>query len=225
MALKAYKHLTDGEVKIVEAGSAEETSLLGDAVQGASYNELTSTGKSHEVAAAQGTALWVDVTDELGGGGGLPTGMDYQVFEVTDLDIPSGTNWSDGGNPLGSFTDLKFHNIISAKLTIELAADPADPLWLVTDDSGAWSTNVSAVAVKMIPGGLGGATGFPLETSDRQGNRGWGFAFDIMPLLTGGYDPDPLPDPYTLYTYLRTPSGATTADITVVKARAAFLIL
>jgi hypothetical protein len=28
MALKAYKHLTDGEVKIVVEGSAEETSLL-----------------------------------------------------------------------------------------------------------------------------------------------------------------------------------------------------
>jgi hypothetical protein len=87
MALKAYKHLTDGEVKIVNEGSAEETSLLADTVTGSSYLQLTSTGHSQEVAAAQGTALWVDVTSDLGsgGGGGLPTGMDYQVFEVTDL--------------------------------------------------------------------------------------------------------------------------------------------
>jgi hypothetical protein len=68
MALKAYKHLTDGEVKIVEEGSAEETSLLADTVTGSSYLQLTSTGHSQEIAAAQGTALWVDVTDDLGGG-------------------------------------------------------------------------------------------------------------------------------------------------------------
>lgn len=89
MALKAYKHLTDGEVKIVASGSAEETSLLADTVTGSSYLQLTSTGHSQEVAAAQGTALWVDVTSDLGGG--LPTGMDYQVFEETALVIPSGS--------------------------------------------------------------------------------------------------------------------------------------
>jgi hypothetical protein len=70
MALKAYKHLTDGEVKIVASGSAEETSLLADTVTGSSYLQLTSTGHSQEVAAAQGTALWVDVTSDLGSGGG-----------------------------------------------------------------------------------------------------------------------------------------------------------
>jgi hypothetical protein len=64
MALKAYKHLTDGEVKIVNEGSAEETSLLADTVTGSSYLQLTSTGHSQEVAAAQGTALWVDVTSD-----------------------------------------------------------------------------------------------------------------------------------------------------------------
>jgi hypothetical protein len=67
MALKAYKHLTDGEVKIVNEGSAEETSLLADTVTGSSYLQLTSTGHAQEVAAAQGTALWVDVTSDLGG--------------------------------------------------------------------------------------------------------------------------------------------------------------
>jgi hypothetical protein len=106
MALKAYKHLTDGEVKIVNEGSAEETSLLADTVTGSSYLQLTSTGHSQEVAAAQGTALWVDVTSDLGsgGGGGLPTGMDYQVFEVTDLLIPAGTDWSANGHVLGTVT-------------------------------------------------------------------------------------------------------------------------
>jgi hypothetical protein len=70
VALKAYKHLTDGEVKLVEGGSAEETALLADTVTGGSYLQMTSAGHAQEIAAAQGTALWVDVTSELGAGGG-----------------------------------------------------------------------------------------------------------------------------------------------------------
>lgn len=69
MALKAYKHLTDGEVKLVEADSAEEAGLVADVVHGASYIQLQTDGSGQEVAAAQGDALWEDVTGELGGGG------------------------------------------------------------------------------------------------------------------------------------------------------------
>src|SRR3954471_10768994 len=98
MALKAYKHLTDGEVKIVESGSAEETSLLADTVTGSSYLQMTSTRHSQEVAAAQGTALWVDVTSDLGSGGG---GSSAEVFEVTNLSVPSGTDWSVTGHQIG----------------------------------------------------------------------------------------------------------------------------
>lgn len=68
MALKAYKHLTDGEVKLVEADSAEEAGLVADVVHGASYIQLQNDGTREEVAAAQGDALWEDVTGELGGG-------------------------------------------------------------------------------------------------------------------------------------------------------------
>jgi hypothetical protein len=68
MALKAYKHLTDGQVKLVEAGSAEETALVADTVQGFSYPQLVTAGKSQEIAAVQGDPLWEDVTGELGGG-------------------------------------------------------------------------------------------------------------------------------------------------------------
>lgn len=96
MALKAYKHLTDGEVKIVEADSAEETSLLADVVHGASYLQLTSEGHSQEVAAAQGTALWEDVTSDLGTGGG---GSSAEVFEFTNITIPAG-----GSIEAGTFT-------------------------------------------------------------------------------------------------------------------------
>lgn len=65
MALRAYKHLTDGEIKLVAAGSAEEDALLTDTVRGASYLRATSNGHSEEIPAAQGHPLWEDVTEDL----------------------------------------------------------------------------------------------------------------------------------------------------------------
>lgn len=67
MAFKFYKHLTDGEVKAVEEDSAQESEILADVVTGASYIQQTGAGKSQEVAAAQGTALWEDVSADMGG--------------------------------------------------------------------------------------------------------------------------------------------------------------
>jgi hypothetical protein len=120
-------------------------------VTGSSYLQLTSTGHSQEVAAAQGTALWVDVTSDLGsgGGGGLPTGMDYQLFEVTSLLIPSGTNWSVTGHALGSIEGITIHNLVAVKLAIELDVDPPtadDAVSLVADDTGDWPSDTTLLS-------------------------------------------------------------------------------
>lgn len=105
MALKAYKHLTDGEVKLVEADSAEEAGLVADVVHGASYIQLQNDGTREEVEAAQGDALWEDVSDELGGGGSAfahlieeesePSVMsDREIISVLDYDDPLGSSYA-----------------------------------------------------------------------------------------------------------------------------------
>jgi hypothetical protein len=222
MALKAYKHLTDGEVKIVNEGSAEETSLLADTVTGSSYLQLTSTGHAQEVAAAQGTALWVDVTSDLGGG--LPTGMDYQVFEVTNLAIPSGTNWKTVMHKLGDISispgrnlQMSFYLETAAPVPfgnrIDLGAsiDPADAyngeFFQASISSHSSDPDSSATVARYYATRTGDGWTPTVNTVPDPG-----YSYDVG-VLAMGVDAD------------AAPAGATNADITIVRARFAALVI
>lgn len=209
MALKAYKHLTDGEVKIVESGSAEETALLADTVKGASYLQLTSAGHSQEVAAAQGSALWVDVTSDLGSGGG---GSSAEVFELAaPLVIPSGTDWSTAAHQLGSVSVHYPYGLIGLILYIELdeAADVLDFVGVQALFDG-WDASVDSVLTQ--------AQGQPSADIGRglvQGQKSaleWEFGNMSNLQSVTAADRDVNIGIYTI--------APTTADITVVRAYA-----
>lgn len=205
MALKAYKHLTDGEVKIVVAGSAEETALLADTVKGASYLQLTSAGHSQEVAAAQDSALWEDVTSDLGSGG-----SSAEVFEVTDLLIPSGTDWSEG-HAVHTFDVAAGIEGLLVSVYIQLGGSPDPdvveaylrPFGGNSVEPGIGSDAPETVAV--APATWAG-TAASHRASWPEGAEAEQFEFVIL-ANNATYD------------------GPTTADITVVRARVAFLMI
>jgi hypothetical protein len=214
MALKAYKHLTDGEVKIVNEGSAEETSLLADTVTGSSYLQLTSTGHSQEVAAAQGTALWVDVTSDLGSGG-----SSAQVFAVSDLTIPAGTDWSTTGHVLGT-VDLDPGASTLFTLYLELSAPLTDGDVIYI---GEWPT----------PGNASGSNDYSVRIGSADTPKVVSQMFGWRNLPNLGLNPGV--NASETRTTITAPGGtqqvglfndgASTHDITVVHARAVFLIL
>jgi hypothetical protein len=214
MALKAYKHLTDGEVKIVASGSAEETSLLADTVTGSSYLQLTSTGHSQEVAAAQGTALWVDVTSDLGGG--LPTGMDYQVFEVTNLTIPAGTDWSDTPHAFDPVTLPVGRGAIILSLDLELAAVPSPDL--VDFAINVEDPEVSISIVGSILVGSDNPTTQRLSEPRYAAAGVYPRGVELLSSTATSFVP-------IVWAANADFDGPTTADITIVRARASFLVI
>lgn len=167
---------------------------------------------------------------------GLPTGMGYQVFEVTNLTIPAGTDWSAHGGPsLGSFV-ISPHNMVQAKLSIEFApgnraqlTDVQDQIILQLDETGDYATSELGWYLSAQASGAGGNGGKGVK-----GDVVWGSAVDgldlnnqvpdIVPPLLRGLGSDPIPDPFTLHVYVRT-NAPTHHEAYIVRARAAFLVL
>lgn len=178
MALKAYRHLTNGEVKIVASGSAEETALLADVVHGTSYPQLTSAGHSQEIAAAQGTALWTDVTSELGAGGGGSSNVsvvDCGVIQVEDVVAA-------GALELVARAEGRF--ISAVRFGIDEYHPPSDgsALWIITQNTAGYSGfgTISQSEFRDTMGLAGTGTGGAIGVIDIEGMR-----FDPGPLVAG----------------------------------------
>lgn len=142
--------------------------------------------------------------------GSAESGSAAQVFEVTDLLIPAGTDWSEG-HEIGSFTvDAWIGGVMSSFLQVD--GIPADTLrWIAASPI----TEISSIGV--------------IGVSNLWGNS---FADGQSLCFPRGFSVDETPAAsYTISVGFTTADGAdpgtpapTTADITVVRARFAFLI-
>lgn len=139
-----------------------------------------------------------------------------QVFEVTNLTIPAGTNWS-AGHELGTLT-LDGQPGVLVATYLELAATPVDILQFAAFNVLNYNTfDYSVPATLGVQVALGGTdrwTGFIGVENLDDANHGFGL----------GPKSAPATFPKTLHVGFIT-SGPTTADIIVVRARAAFLVI
>lgn len=127
-----------------------------------------------------------------------------QVFEVTDLLIPAGTNWSAVMHSLGVWTAPAngLHSRVIASLTIELDGDPApgDDVWIGMEKGGTAFDNYDDAV-----GQVGAGVGVNLPSSMRYSGE-----YNIGIWAANALSTVPAP---------------TTAPIYVVRARAAFLAI
>lgn len=126
-----------------------------------------------------------------------------QVFEVTNLFVPAGTNWLNamhviGSVPVGEWNCVTYGvgwtlavNDALGDLVIGIAYDPANP----------------------------GTS--PVDSWTASSGSGWnaGAVIDVARNMTG------VEGDLTFYVGFWTPNGATSQDITVVSARAAFMVI
>lgn len=133
---------------------------------------------------------------ELGAGGGSSAA---QVFEVRDLFIPSGTDWPE--NVIDTSIELPLAGGFLYSLYLELAAAPdVDQILLRASLPAGFSDNVAVAGADV----QGATSNFDIALSTQDGS---------------------LDDPQVVSVILSTPSGPTSAAITVVRARAAFLVI
>jgi hypothetical protein len=143
-----------------------------------------------------------------------------RVAEVAGLAVPAGTDWSHG-RAIGTISGLLASSWLTGKLSIELAGAPADDLYLHVDETGDPTTAFAPCWINIGPGAT--TSGGPVGAVNRVGNIAWGVVQpDLVTSVLLGVDPSPMPS--ELFVYLAT-AGATTADIAVVRARAAFLVV
>lgn len=152
------------------------------------------------------------------------------VFEVTDLPIPAGTDWSVTLHEIGSLTVHWWEKLIF-KLYVELAEPPADFLTLgITDTLDRSAANYVAAA-GATPGSQiwDYATNALAQGSSSPPGSLANFLHqeDVLTGSQGALFPDQAvapPASQLLHVVLGT-NSPTTADITVVRARAAVLVL
>jgi hypothetical protein len=126
-------------------------------------------------------------------GGGFP-GMDYQVFEVTDLPIPAGTDWSSTPLTIGNFEAAAFHGHIAV---VYLLLSPAPPVGIQLIASRPTDAPHQIIADAASGVGSDAALWEPITGTDQ-----------ARPVTAELWSDSEI-----------------TADITIVRARAAFLIL
>lgn len=156
-----------------------------------------------------------DRVDASAGGHG-PLG--FKVFEVTDLTIPAGTDWSDG-HVIGSFGITSPGLVLTLDLEIDVVTSP-DELQLY-----AWGSDTSVNAASF--------TSFGSAHADQTHQHRAAISLELLsgnlaPLSDGtngyGYVASSAFVDGTLHVGFWT-SGPTTADIHVVSAYASFLAI
>lgn len=144
----------------------------------------------------------------------LPT-----VFDVGELLIPAGTDWSEFGYSLGRLSPISWGNFIPYKLFIEVAEPVVDQVRLTVDDNPNYSVSQSLTSARLLAGDRWSM--IPLSDSPTDLLTGDGAGN----VLTGGGHTAALPElAETLYVSIVTPAGPTTEDITVIGAHAEFLL-
>lgn len=161
-----------------------------------------------------------------------------QVFEVTDLLVPAGTDWSNLGHHFGQVTIVSGGSMFcSMVLVLDAPLDPegADELWFAAASGGPdWATNSARYKIE-----LPGITGTEV----------WGFSSTFVPIYNPNVANNALADDtefrLNLDPYQRAGGGIDfaappedaildiglwsnapfTSDITIVRARAAFLVI
>jgi hypothetical protein len=143
-------------------------------------------------------------------------GTAAQVFEVTDLTIPAGTNWSFvNGTPhvLGtiSIPSYKLHGM---SLYIEQAVTPTDAGGLDDLSLGVYSTTTSE-----------GVTSTGTSNTNRWAERShWANVLDSDFITVSPTVAPPAEVSYEIRLYTSN-AGVPPADITVVRARASFQVI
>lgn len=141
--------------------------------------------------------------------GETEVGFSPQVFEVTNLVIPAGTDWGDGtdglAHVLGTLSALGVGQGIAYSIYLELAAvpNPDAPSLQVVESRD--DTFAQALAAQVFGRFNGVDNGVEVPGSQQ----------DVLA---------PLPPTVDWRVQIVT-FGPTTADITVVRARAAFLVI
>lgn len=182
-----------------------------------------------DIAAAHVTANG----NALGAGGGSAFAhLTEHVFEVASLLVPSGTDWTALGHNLGSF-EVASDALVLFKTYLEVAA-PIDPddLFLDISDIPDYSTSSTPSETHLNPRASAlwtSASNWNIYGSGTAPADAAGEAHSADPLIGGnsfhsGVTASPGSDLKTITANLHM-SGVSTADITVVKARAAFLVL
>jgi hypothetical protein len=160
-----------------------------------------------------------DPIDASGGGHGA---LRYQVFEVTDITIPAGTDWSTTGHPLGTFTlpAAGWGTFVPFKAHIEVSAasaDAADQVTISVNDGPDFSVDHTLVNCRVRTGT------FWRDFTDAAFLGDLLVQDGIVQTLQTGPDV-PLPDLPDLYVSLNT-LGATAHDVHVIQARFACLLI
>lgn len=227
MALAYLKNTDSGEIIAVEKPSARYDELTTDVVN---------AGVSGRNTPSNVPARWGEIS--LGGGSSA------QVFEVTDLTIPAGTDWSNSeGHQLGQLTGLVEGHAIGFKFWFETLVDDADIaagtqqhlLLMVSEVRSFYDTNNYAYfqasgslrARTVADTSLGNQDGgLAVAMNDAEGGtqarlKAGASGTDLWQneeLVRGHAPPDPA------YVGLYT-DGPLPTDIHIVRARAAFLVI
>lgn len=139
---------------------------------------------------------------------GLPTGMDYQVVEVTGVTVPAGADWSiDTGTPhlIDTIDIAHSYDILGLSTYLEIDAEVGDSATLQV----SWTEGDIGVQLVSISGS--GAVEVNTE-------------FDIGPLI-GFTAPSIINSSFPVPLAVRLLTGAeAAAPITVNRARVVFLI-
>lgn len=135
---------------------------------------------------------------------GLPIGMDYQVFEITDLTIPAGTDWSSAAHVFGSAV-LPASGAVSWVRTLELAAAPG----------------ASTVTLRCDGNGFALVTATSVTGTDLWNERTT--TFSSLAFADPADTEAAIHGPISFAAQILT-DGPTAADITIVRARVAFLV-
>jgi hypothetical protein len=138
------------------------------------------------------------------------------VFEVEDLLVPAGTDWSTDGHVLGT-VDVEAGQFVIGTFYLELEALPQSD-----DEIGLaeWPTPGEAYNSNDFGVSLSAANDSPVVRLWKTGN--------LVPatnMLLGGADDQSSPGSAGSVTVGLYSAGPTSEDITVVRARASFLLL
>jgi hypothetical protein len=221
-------------------GSPDDTQAMGTA--GLTFTGLAASTDYWAVGEVGGQWRYIGFKTDAAAAA-APGGSSAQVFEVSDLLIPSGTDWSGLGHALGSFeVDVAAGHAFKVFLEVDAPVGADDIFVTISDDpdysqasamtevhvtgaSDVWNLANNLFIYGVENGLLGAgptaaladiqALGWysELGTYFRTSNSGGSRATHVS---AGG--------PVTVYADLHT-SGPTAADITVVRARAAFLVI
>lgn len=151
---------------------------------------------------------------ELAGGG-------PQIFEVTDLTIPAGTDLS-AGYEIGTFSFASGEHSCVSSTYIEIASPVSYEVLLAAADDLNWNTGQSVIfpttSVDVIPIGSLAARGHDFDDTIL-GNRN---AVPAPPR----FDPSVPPTwPFVMHVGISSPSVDTPEPLHIVHARASFLVI